>query len=199
MAQGNNKAASRDRFRAYRLSLTQPDYERFSNAICKRLESLRPWIPNEVVHVFWPMVERREPDIRPFIQMLYELPVRLVMPVVSSYSPDPIQGGRLRHARVNTLQNFRYNKWGIAEPESDSFVSEKELEVIIAPSLGADRNGFRMGYGMGYYDEFLSVVNIPTICPIFSGCLIDQIPHEKHDIAVSVIVTEDAVLEIDGT
>ncbi|GMQ82466.1 MAG: 5-formyltetrahydrofolate cyclo-ligase [Rhodothermia bacterium] len=199
MAGSNEKTAARQRFKAYRSSLTKSEYERHSSKICSHLESLRTWIPGEVVHVFWPMIERREPDIRPFIQILFELPVRLVMPVVSSYSADPVNGGRLRHARVNSLQNFRHNKWGIAEPDCESFVSENELDVIIAPGLGADRNGHRMGYGMGYYDEFLSLVDIPTICPIFSACLVDKIPREKHDVAISVIVTEQGVVEIDKT
>ncbi len=199
MAGSKEKTAVRERFKEYRSALTNSEYKRHSSMICSRLESLRSWIPGEVVHVFWPMIERREPDIRPFIQILFELPVLLVMPVVSSYSSDPVDGGRLRHARVDSLQNFRHNKWGIAEPDSESFVSEAELDVIIAPGLGADRDGHRMGYGMGYYDEFLSLVDIPTICPIFSGCLVDKIPHEKHDITVSVIVTEQAVVEINRT
>ena len=199
MTISEQKAVARKRFKAYRSSLTAPEYERYSNQICDRLERLRAWTAGEIVHVFWPIIERREPDIRPFIRRLFEMDVGLVMPIVVSFSVDRADGARLRHAKVDSLDYFKLNKWGIAEPKSQIFVSVNELDVVIVPALGADRNGHRIGYGMGYYDEFLSNVDIPIICPIFSGCLVDEIAHEGHDVAVSMIVTERATVDINVT
>lgn len=49
------------------------------------------------------------------------------------------------------------NSWGILEPSEDEKILEpKELDVVLIPLIAFDEQGFRCGYGKGYYDKFLS-------------------------------------------
>ena len=194
-----NKASVRNRLRTIRGSIPPDEYQTFSAQICDRLLSYRHWRPEETIHVFWPVLKRNEPDIRPFIFHLHGLGARVTLPVVVSFSQNRDGGKRLRQAEYKSRESLSENKWGIAEPKYDSFVSPGQLDFAIVPALGAGRDGYRIGYGMGYYDEFLSDLSVPTLCPVFSTCLLEEIPHEIHDIPVATIITDRETIETGGT
>ena len=50
---------------------------------------------------------------------------------------------------------FEKNQYGMDEPVNGADVSPHEIDMVIVPLLGFDENGFRVGYGNGYYDRFL--------------------------------------------
>ncbi len=70
--------------------------------------------------------------------------------------------------RVNfptmTLENLRFtretnlvkNRWDISEPFGNELIAVKEIDAVLVPLLCFDRRGFRVGYGKGFYDKFLS-------------------------------------------
>jgi 5-formyltetrahydrofolate cyclo-ligase len=51
---------------------------------------------------------------------------------------------------------FQRNKWGIAEPVNGELLDPKEIDLVLVPLLAFDETGNRVGYGKGYYDQFLS-------------------------------------------
>ena len=57
--------------------------------------------------------------------------------------------------------------------------------------------GFRLGYGGGYYDRFLSTHKVmKTLGICYSVCLIDKLIKEKHDISIDYIMTESDFMEV---
>ncbi len=93
--------------------------------------------------------------------------------------------------------------YGIMEPMEiyQRFVSLSEVEMIIVPGVAFDRQGYRIGYGGGYYDRMLE--SIPQkhkdtkVCLVgvcFECQLIDAIPIESHDMAVEIIITEERII-----
>ena len=81
--------------------------------------------------------------------------------------------------------------FGVLEPNTDK-KTDIIPDLIIVPALSADKNGFRLGYGKGYYDRFISNLkkSVPTLVPIFSELITENLPTEPHDKKVDVIVTE---------
>lgn len=69
--------------------------------------------------------------------------------------------------------------------------------IVLTPCLAADRQGFRLGYGGGYYDRFLSLFghNILSVACVPEICLWQDeiLPREAHDQPVDLIVTEKTV------
>ena len=61
--------------------------------------------------------------------------------------------------------------------------------VCIVPGICFDKNGYRIGYGKGYYDKYLSNKSIYKIGICFKECLIDNMPHDLYDIKVDLIVS----------
>jgi 5-formyltetrahydrofolate cyclo-ligase len=86
---------------------------------------------------------------------------------------------------------------GLREPDSSAPV--KTPKIILAPLLGFDLSGGRLGFGGGYYDATLA--HLRAAGPIMAGGLafsfqkIDIIPLEPHDVKLDFVITEDGLLD----
>ena len=81
--------------------------------------------------------------------------------------------------------------FGILEPCGQE-VNPSQIDLIIAPGLGFDRHGTRMGYGGGYYDRFLSQSESSHIIVVgvgFDVQCVDIVPKEPHDRPIQYVVT----------
>ncbi|HET6569490.1 MAG TPA: 5-formyltetrahydrofolate cyclo-ligase [Rhodothermales bacterium] len=181
----------RQEFRNRRAALSGADRSAISARICERLQVL-PEIRNaRTVHVYWPMIERGEIDLRPLIRRLLADGVTVALPVITP-DADLRPGGPRMHSRRFTGEiHLIKNLWGVPEPLQNQCVPSSEINVVIVPALGVSRTGYRIGYGKGHYDEFLSTLGVPTVCAIYESCLVDHVPTEPHDVPVSMVVTEN--------
>lgn len=68
-------------------------------------------------------------------------------------------------------------------------------ELIIVPGVIFNEQGYRTGYGGGYYDKYLSAYNGNTISLAFDIQL-DEVLVESHDIPVQTIITEKRIIEV---
>jgi 5-formyltetrahydrofolate cyclo-ligase len=79
----------------------------------------------------------------------------------------------------------------IAEPTSGRVVVP---DLLFVPCVGFDADGFRLGYGGGYYDRTLAVwpgAKKPlTVGIAYEACRTDALQREAHDIPLDLIVTE---------
>ena len=81
------------------------------------------------------------------------------------------------------------SKFNICEPCTNP-ISPEKIELAIVPALMADKNRYRLGYGGGFYDRFLSKYpNIKTITVVFKELLIENLPHDDFDIKITTIIT----------
>lgn len=83
--------------------------------------------------------------------------------------------------------------WGIPVPEQQIVLSP---DVLIIPLVGHDRNGYRLGYGGGYYDRTLAILPVK---PVTIGVGLEQgklntIHPHQFDIPMDLVVTEQHVL-----
>lgn len=78
----------------------------------------------------------------------------------------------------------------VCEPCSNP-INPKLLDLIFVPALTADKDGYRLGYGGGFYDRFLSEYSdIKTIVPIAKELFVDELPHENFDIPINYVFFE---------
>jgi 5-formyltetrahydrofolate cyclo-ligase len=69
-------------------------------------------------------------------------------------------------------------------------------EAIITPLLAVDAEGFRLGYGGGYYDRYFSQnPNVQKIGIGFAEQFCQKLPHEAHDIKLNYFVSENKISE----
>lgn len=62
----------------------------------------------------------------------------------------------LENVRVTPAVKFSENKWRILEPEGDELIEPAKLDAVLVPLITFDERGYRVGYGKGFYDKFLS-------------------------------------------
>ena len=94
------------------------------------------------------------------------------------------------------------SRFGIPEPElsaSSRLLSPRELEdgehtLIVVPALAFDRNGFRLGYGGGYYDRMLDAARCFSVGLTYHELLQDRLPRETWDRPVGAVCTEEDLL-----
>lgn len=84
---------------------------------------------------------------------------------------------------------LKISDFNIKEPCNQP-VGEDILDLVIVPALAADNNGFRLGYGGGFYDRFLSKHKIKSIVPIAKELLIEKLPVDVFDIPVDCVITD---------
>ena len=93
------------------------------------------------------------------------------------------------------LKQLSTNKYDIFEPSGGDKVKPIDHEVIIIPTVGVDINGYRLGYGGGYYDRFLESVTQKNKRPLLVGLIydfqfIDDSINELHDIKLDIVFSE---------
>ena len=83
----------------------------------------------------------------------------------------------------------------IPEPPSDLPTFEPKGHcVCIVPGLAFDKNGYRIGYGKGYYDRFLKDFNGTKIGLCRCDFLKDALPVNEFDHKVDMIITEKGII-----
>jgi hypothetical protein len=83
---------------------------------------------------------------------------------------------------------------GIAAPPADP-AKQVIPKTLFIPCLGLDKNGYRLGYGGGYYDRTLPLLpGVKTIGVLFSDQLLDDIRPQEHDVPLDGWVTEKGLV-----
>ena len=96
---------------------------------------------------------------------------------------------------IDTFQQLETVFFGIKEPiESKTKpVYAEDIDLMIVPGICFDLEGYRIGYGGGYYDRYLEKYIGNTISLAFSFQLFNHIPREPYDIPIKEIITEMGV------
>lgn len=83
--------------------------------------------------------------------------------------------------------------YGVLEPERGGRAAAGDLRVVAVPGLAFDRRGGRLGHGGGHYDRLLSQTRGLLVGLCVEDCLVEDIPMERHDVPVDVVVTEKRI------
>ena len=99
-------------------------------------------------------------------------------------------GEELEFRKIKDFGDLERGSFDIMEPKDDCPSSDK-FDVILVPTVGISRDGYRLGYGYGFYDRFLAKRNPPTIALTYAKQVVKSIPNAEGDVRIDWIVTED--------
>jgi 5-formyltetrahydrofolate cyclo-ligase len=68
--------------------------------------------------------------------------------------------------------------------------------LVIAPALAVDHAGWRLGRGAGYFDRALAHARGTLCAVVYADELLPVVPHEPHDVAVHLVVTEAGIFRV---
>jgi 5-formyltetrahydrofolate cyclo-ligase len=88
---------------------------------------------------------------------------------------------------------------GLFEPLADQTcsISKDEIDLLIVPGLLFSLDGYRIGYGGGFYDRYLDKFLGMTISLAFDFQLLNWLPHDHYDIPVQKIITDRRAINND--
>ncbi|TFW30107.1 5-formyltetrahydrofolate cyclo-ligase [Massilia horti] len=131
--------------------------------------------------VYWPI--HGEPDLRAAYEELVQAGVRLALPVVVT------RDAPLAFAAWTPGDPLVTDGMGVMVPGDLHFVERPP--ALLLPCLGFNAQGYRLGYGGGYYDRTLEATPRPYTLGIAYACLQAQFGHAAHDVPLDVVVTEE--------
>ena len=102
-----------------------------------------------------------------------------------------VVGKEMEFIKYNVGERLIKSEFGVFEPEGEK--TSLIPDLIIVPALSADKNGYRLGYGRGFYDRFLSNAdfnNVTTMSPVFFDLIVEKLPVEIHDIRISKVISD---------
>ena len=112
--------------------------------------------------------------------------------------PRCLPGHCLEFVAIVSLEQLVAAPFNLLEPAKElPAVTEdqKNNSICIVPALLVDTKGYRLGYGAGFYDRFLSTYPGKKICLAYQQSLSrTTLPHTAFDVAVDVVITESDVL-----
>lgn len=81
------------------------------------------------------------------------------------------------------------------DPERTTYIHKNNIDLLIVPGLLYNEEGYRIGFGGGYYDRFL--VNFPhtTVSLASQHQVMEKMPVEPHDICVDYVITEKGFIK----
>lgn len=112
--------------------------------------------------------------------------------------PRCLPGHCLEFVAIASLEQLVAAPFNLLEPAKElPAVTEdqKNNSICIVPALLVDTKGYRLGYGAGFYDRFLSTYPGKKICLAYQQNLSrTMLPHTALDVAVDMVITESEVL-----
>jgi 5-formyltetrahydrofolate cyclo-ligase len=172
------KAALRRRYKALRNGLNTGDREAWSLQICHRLEALSKERHLRRIGVFWPYGS--EVDLRPLVRSRPDWV--FVFPRIASTDPPRLVWGP---------EPLEPGLFGLQEPVNAQHLLPP-VQLLLVPGLAFDPEGYRLGYGGGYYDALLARLEggILTVAVGFEAQVTDPLPRSPQDMPVQGLVTE---------
>lgn len=98
----------------------------------------------------------------------------------------------MKFYQIDNYSQVQKGHFDIEEPIIDrtTFIEKHKIDLLIVPGVVFSADGYRVGFGGGYYDRFLTDFIHPTISLVWSEQLIQTVPTNKYDLPVQYILTE---------
>ncbi|WP_316810554.1 5-formyltetrahydrofolate cyclo-ligase [Pedobacter heparinus] len=142
----------------------------------------------KTVHVFLPIAEKKEPDTFLLIDWLalHHPEIRIVVPKADFETA--LMHNYVYMGRDGLEKNF----YDILEPAKGD-LHTGEVDMVLVPMLAFDLDGYRVGYGKGFYDRFLQGLDTRKIGLSFFGPIGQIEDVDAYDVALDLCITPEKV------
>lgn len=136
------------------------------------------------IHVFLPVSSKKEPDTFAIIDYLEQKHSEIEIIVSKSDFKQKL----MSHYCYPGKANLFLNRYHIPEPQNARpyFGS---IDMVLVPLLAFDLKGYRVGYGKGFYDRFLSSIQTKKIGLSFFDAIDTIKDLHLHDVRLNMCIT----------
>ncbi len=180
------KATLRKQFLDLRSELSEESHRSKSEKIMANVKTILSEKKFAKVFLFVPF--KGEPDILPVLQAG---PYVFGLPVVD------LNGSDMSFHHFEDGDQFVAGAFGIPRPASDQIIEPDEHTLVLTPAVAATKEGYRIGFGRGYYDRFLARhPDVTAAVVIFEEFVTSAFQPEAHDFAASLVLTDSGIFRI---
>jgi 5-formyltetrahydrofolate cyclo-ligase len=160
-----------------------------ARAAAGHLSSLPHWGACQQLGLYYPGEE--EFDCMPMAELARNRGVELYLPVIG-------EDMALTFAHWAADARLQSNRYGIPEPDSAAARIElSDLDLVVVPLVGWDRQGGRLGMGGGYYDRTLSAGPRPTVIGLaYAAQEVELVPMASWDVPLDYVLTERELVTV---
>lgn len=157
------------------------------------LERVVPLPPDAIVSAYWPLDDEIDP--RPAMRRLVARGLRVALPLIVG------KGRPLAFRRWTPDTALQAGPFGVMQPRPGA--AALRPTVLLVPLLAFDAEGWRLGWGAGYYDRTLAALRrsaeadgpVLAVGLAFARQEVDHVPHDALDERLDLIVTEHGCRE----
>ena len=187
MSMKEEKAALRAHIWAELAEMTAGEKAKSDGEMFERFLSLPEVAEAKVFFAFWG-IPGREPNTALLIEKLLARGKIVGLPRM-------LPGRQMEVRRYDPAIPMVKAAFGILEPDTEcELIPKEEIDFVLTPAVAYDREGYRMGFGGGYYDRWLEGYEGVKIGLCREKVLREHVPVEPHDAHVDAVVTEERVI-----
>ncbi len=185
------KTALREKYRRLRQEMPQEIRRSADRAIADQVRKLWQYKRNDILLTY--VSTSIEVDTIQIIRQAIEDGKRVAV-------PRCVPGTRnMEFYYIQSIEELKPGAFGVLEPDPTTAqeMTDYRNGLCIVPAFSYDWRGYRLGYGKGYYDRFLSRFDGSIIGICYSSCVQRSLPHGRFDRPVELLVTEDYLRRTD--
>lgn len=171
-------------------NLSKPGYEELSKQISHQLYRDEDWNQANIIGIT--ISKFPEVDTYQIIRKAWELGKTIAVP--KCYPKEKKMSFRI----ISDFSQLESVFYGLLEPieKKTKHINPENIDLIIVPGLGYTKEGYRLGFGGGYYDRYLKDYSGKTISLAFQSQIIPAFKTENFDIPVAKIITDARVMVV---
>jgi len=180
-------------YKQKRLKLSATERVKLDDLVLIQLQRLPLSVNINTILSYWPLEKYAEVNtllLTRYVEV--SIPnVRVAFPVVDTTI------NQMHAVAVHEETDFVENSFGIPEPEEGEEVAPEEIDLVFVPLLAFDKQGYRVGYGKGFYDRFLPLCKPNVITVGFSYFEAEEQIDDRHqfDVPLNYCITPDNIYE----
>lgn len=145
------KAELRTIYKQKRLDISSKEKLKLDDLLLLQLQTFN-FDGIQTLLTYWPMANRAEPNTH-----LYSSYLRYVVEGFQmAYPVSDFTSNTMSAKLIDENTIYTINSYGIAEPKQGININPIDIDLIFVPLLACDKQGYRVGYGKGFYDRFLN-------------------------------------------
>lgn len=179
-----DKTALRREIRAKKQAMTTAEIEKTSALLAAKLRAHPAYQACNSLYGY--LSYNQEVRTLPILEMALSDGKRVAVPKVF--------GQEMRFLWLDDLTAIAPGYCGIPEPVADEPAADDKTALVLLPGLAFDLEGHRVGYGGGFYDQFLAAEpKHPTVALCYGFQLFDHLDTEEYDIPADAVLSQEVV------
>lgn len=164
---------------------SREDHEQASQKILRKLKAEPAYQQAQSILCF--VSFGTEVDTHAFIKEALQEGKRLFVPYILSKEEG------MKACEIKDFSELEKGYFNILTPkEPFRRLTDEEPDLVVVPGVAFAKDGYRIGYGGGFYDRYLGALKkpVPTIGIGFSVQVVERVPVEPFDMPIAKLLTE---------